>query len=216
MVDRSYMTPLQRTIVYSAILAGILAVFSAFGSSINIAYHIYTSPGNLCPLDGQWGGWGSWSTCGSNCLKSKHRSCTNPAPWNGGKFCSGSDQENTSCTGGLCPSDGNWGLWSSWSSCGSNCKKSRSRSCNNPAPANGGNTCPGYGQESTSCTGDLCTPTPVHGSWGNWGSWSYCEVEICMKDRTRSCNNPAPSNGGKTCPGSNQERTLCSQEECEI
>ena len=45
MGDRSHMTPLQKTIAYSAIFVGILAVFSAFGSSIHIAYHVFTLSG---------------------------------------------------------------------------------------------------------------------------------------------------------------------------
>ena len=36
------MTPLQKTIAYSAIFVGILAIFLAIGSSLHIAYHIFT------------------------------------------------------------------------------------------------------------------------------------------------------------------------------
>ena len=45
MGDRSRMTPLQKTIAYTAIFFGILAVISAFGSSIHMAYHVFTSSG---------------------------------------------------------------------------------------------------------------------------------------------------------------------------
>ena len=207
MVDRNHMTPMQKTIAYSAIIVGILAVFSAFGTAIHIANYVFTLPVGVCPLDGQWGSWGSWSTCGSNCQKSKYRNCTNPAPGNGGNYCPGSGQVNSSCTGGLCMQiNGSWGLWSSWSSCGSNCQKSRSRSCNNPAPANGGNTCPGSGQESSSCIGGLCAPRD--GKWGSWSSWTSCGSN-CRKSRSRSCDNPAPAHGGDTCSGFGQESSSC-------
>ena len=63
MVDRNHMTPMQKTIAYSAIIVGILAVFSAFGTAIHIANYVFTLPVGVCPLDGQWGSWGSWSTC---------------------------------------------------------------------------------------------------------------------------------------------------------
>ena len=92
-------------------------------------------------------------------MKSRSRSCNNPSPANGGNTCPGAGQDRESCTGGQCtPRDGNWGLWSSWSSCGSNCVKSRSRSCNNPSPVNGGNSCPGSDQENRTCTGGFCSP----------------------------------------------------------
>ena len=45
MGDRNYMTPMQKTIAYSAIVVEILAIFSAFGSSIHITYYVFTSSG---------------------------------------------------------------------------------------------------------------------------------------------------------------------------
>ena len=45
MADRSNMTSTQKTIAYSAIVVGILAVISAFGTSIHIAYHLSTASG---------------------------------------------------------------------------------------------------------------------------------------------------------------------------
>ena len=45
MGDRSHMTSLQKTIAYSAIVVGILAFFYALGSSIGIAYYVFTSSG---------------------------------------------------------------------------------------------------------------------------------------------------------------------------
>ena len=45
MSDKSHMTPVQKVIAYSAILTGILAVLLAFGSSIHVAYHVFTSTG---------------------------------------------------------------------------------------------------------------------------------------------------------------------------
>ena len=36
---------MQKTIAYSAIVIGLLAIFFAFGSSIHIAYHVLTSSG---------------------------------------------------------------------------------------------------------------------------------------------------------------------------
>ena len=51
--------------------------------------------------------------------------------------------------------DGQWGSWSSWGSCSETCGKSgirtRSRSCNNPSPQHGGETCRLDSTGSDSC-----------------------------------------------------------------
>ena len=44
------------------------------------------------------------------------------------------------------PVNGNWSPWSTWSSCSATCgggKRTRTRTCTNPAPANGGKDCEG-------------------------------------------------------------------------
>ena len=110
----------------------------------------------LTLVDGSWSNWLSWSTCGSNCKKTRTRSCDSPPPKNGGLDCPGEAEEDTSCTGGDCPVDGNWGSWGSWSSCASDCKKTKTRSCNNPAPVNGGKTCSGSNQSKMTCEGGDC------------------------------------------------------------
>ena len=46
--------------------------------------------------------------------------------------------------------DGGWGLWEEWSDC-SSCEQTRTRQCNNPAPANDGLTCSGKNTEEQSC-----------------------------------------------------------------
>ncbi|KAM3610393.1 uncharacterized protein V6R79_003347 [Siganus canaliculatus] len=46
--------------------------------------------------------------------------------------------------------DGSWTCWSSWSSC-SGVRRSRSRSCSNPYPQNGGQHCTGEATETSDC-----------------------------------------------------------------
>ncbi|XP_012505031.1 PREDICTED: complement component C6 [Propithecus coquereli] len=48
--------------------------------------------------------------------------------------------------------DGNWGCWSSWSTCDATYKRSRTRECNNPAPQHGGKPCNGEKRQEEDCT----------------------------------------------------------------
>merc|ERR1712227_1018420 len=50
--------------------------------------------------------------------------------------------------------NGNWGSWTSWSTCDNGGQRSRRRSCNNPAPSGGGAPCSGSSVQSIKCTCD--------------------------------------------------------------
>jgi len=55
--------------------------------------------------------------------------------------------------------NGNWGAWSAWGTCSKTCgsgTQSRTRLCNNPAPANGGSNCMGSRSESQACNTQTC------------------------------------------------------------
>nr|KAG5709520.1 hypothetical protein BaRGS_023202 [Batillaria attramentaria] len=59
-------------------------------------------------LDGQWTAWSEWSECSATCGKGKKRrtrTCTDPAPLNGGDPCLGDQQAFVDCTS-LCPEKG--------------------------------------------------------------------------------------------------------------
>lgn len=51
----------------------------------------------------------------------------------------------------------------------------------------------------------------VDGSWSCWSSWSFCSGG--RKTRSRSCNNPAPQNGGQHCIGKPTETGECDEDE---
>ena len=59
-------------------------------------------------VNGGWGAWSSWSTCGVNCQKNRVRNCDNPVPQNGGRNCVGAGTTSTDCTGGNCKSKGDF------------------------------------------------------------------------------------------------------------
>ncbi|XP_052232909.1 thrombospondin-2-like [Dreissena polymorpha] len=118
---------------------------------------------------------------------------------------------------GLCSLvDGNWAEWSQWSTCSVTCENgttTRSRTCTNPPPSNGGLNCGGPAVDSQLCTNQLC---PVHGNWSGWSTWSTCTetCDIGIKTRMRTCNNPKPDRFGDNCFGDATQFILCLNDPC--
>ncbi|XP_071100624.1 coadhesin-like [Haliotis cracherodii] len=189
-----------------------------------------------CPdgiINGIYGEWGPWAsdqcllTCGVKVqtVERRNRSCDSPAQQNGGLPCQGPSAEarQIDCQGVVpCPDDvvdGGYGEWSQWA--GSTCTKTcgvgvtvniwRNRSCDSPAPQNGGHPCNGTNSESTSmeCPIPPCPDDVVDGGYSQWGQWiadpcpETCGVQIRrLLNRYRPCDSPVPFNGGKRCEGS--------------
>ncbi len=114
------------------------------------------------------------------------------------------------------PVDGSWSVWNSWTGCSKSCgtgHKSRTRSCDSPAPANGGSGCSGNGTHIVSCLQQDC---PINGGWSGWNSWSGCSKScgIGHRSRTRSCDSPAPASGGAECDGLRNQTETCSPLSC--
>ena len=173
-----------------------------------------------CPVKGEWSMWSQWTSCSQSCGKSvklRMRQCDNPAPLYGGEKCNGDAVEKMKCDVPACPVNGHWSLWSAWSTCSVTCGKAlrqRTRSCDNPPPSNGGLTCMGKSLEHLGCYLPAC---PIDGDFSHWQVWSKCHKscgENSFRTRFRFCNNPPPSDGGKTCRGNRLQVSKCLSKPC--
>nr|XP_047124211.1 coadhesin-like [Hydra vulgaris] len=115
-----------------------------------------------CPENGMWGQWSN-SECSNTCgngIKFLSRRCDNPPPSYNGRDCIGASNYTEVCNNDkICPLNGNWSLWSSWSLCSQPCGgglQSRFRSCSNPVPNFGGQKCNGSFEEFVNCTSHNC------------------------------------------------------------
>ncbi|KAL4226069.1 hypothetical protein ACF0H5_014057 [Mactra antiquata] len=168
---------------------------------------------------GIWNSWGGWSACSVTCengVITRTRTCERTSTLT---YCDGSATENKLCTTSQhCPIDGNYTLWSVWSSCPVTCGAGtifRTRYCTNPSPQFGGKNCSGLGNDvDVSICNTLC---PVNGGWGEWHVWSStCSVTcgIGVTKRFRQCSNPAPANGGEYCKGDWIDEKHCNGSSC--
>ena len=153
-----------------------------------ISFHFTT-------VHGGWSSWGGWSPCSTSCgtgFQNRYRSCTSPAPAHGGRSCPGSSSQSMSCTSRPCPGD---------------------YSCQPLL--------------TTICSKNLLSifsilfrfpfnSNTVDGGWSNWSGWNSCNMPCGTgsQQRSRSCTNPPPLYGGKSCSGTEREERSCNQHSC--
>jgi len=61
------------------------------------------------PVAGVWTAWAEWQACSLTCgsgTQKRIRTCTNPAPANGGADCDGDGEESQDCNTDACPPGG--------------------------------------------------------------------------------------------------------------
>lgn len=167
----------------------------------------------LCPVHGVWEEWSPWSLCSFTCgrgQRTRTRACT--PPQYGGRPCEGPETHHKPCNIALCPVDGQWQEWSSWSQCSVTCSngtQQRSRQCT--AAAHGGSECRGPWAESRECYNPECI---ANGQWNQWGHWSGCSKSCDggWERRTRTCQGAAVT--GQPCEGTGEEVRRCSEQRC--
>ncbi len=144
----------------------------------------------LSVVSGGWSSWTEWSECNAQCGRGwqrRTRSCTNPAPLNGGAFCDGPPFQRVTCTT-LCPGE-DWHLSQPYAI------DMIQLQIHDPL-----------------CTHSLCIFL-VDGGWTEWAKWSACGTE-CTHWRSRECQAPPPRNGGRHCSGSMMESKNCTEGLC--
>ncbi|XP_015209797.2 SCO-spondin [Lepisosteus oculatus] len=131
------------------------------------------------------------------------------------------------CSLSPCPQDGGLSPWGPWGSCSLSCgglgQKTRTRSCTNPVPANGGQDCEGPRHEITFCQTPDCPvvtvpteepsgPEPSDG-FGPWSIWSPCSRSCsdaaapAVKSRWRQCER-------ESCAGETHQERACNLPQC--
>uniref|UniRef100_A0A3Q1FCG9 Adhesion G protein-coupled receptor B3 n=1 Tax=Acanthochromis polyacanthus TaxID=80966 RepID=A0A3Q1FCG9_9TELE len=166
-----------------------------------------------CPVHGVWEEWSPWSLCSFTCGRG-HRTRTRMCapPQHGGRACDGPETQTKLCNIALCPVDGQWQEWSSWSDCSVTCAngtQQRTRQCS--AAAHGGSECRGHWAESRECHNPDCT---ANGQWNPWGPWSGCSKSCDggWQRRARVCQGAAQT--GQQCEGNGEEVRKCSDQRC--
>ncbi|XP_068547343.1 hemicentin-1 isoform X4 [Anas acuta] len=143
-----------------------------------------------CPIHGNWGPWSSWGTCSRTCnggQMRRYRTCDNPRPVSGGRACAGADMQIQRCSTELCPVDGNWGQWQTWSQCSASCgggEQTRVRLCSNPAPLNRGRPCPGDSSQISRCNVQACPGGPSRAKGSIIGNINNIEFGIAFLNAT--------------------------------
>ncbi|XP_066914708.1 uncharacterized protein [Clytia hemisphaerica] len=175
-----------------------------------------------CKTDGVWSQWSSWTgcpVCGPSGQRNRTRTCTDPEPLYGGSDCPKTDKhtEIENCEKKPpCPIHGKWSKWGFWGKCSRSCgtgRKTRTRTCTNPAPQHGGLDCTDSDTAVQNCNTKPCS---VHGNWADWSSWGKCSASCgtSQQTRTRTCTNPAPQHGGLDCTGSGTAIRNCNTKPC--
>lgn len=108
---------------------------------------------------------------------------------------------------------GGWGKWGSWSACSVTCGFGSIRR-NKQWEYPDGRTANYTLTKIVECF--INKTCPIHGGWSMWTGWTRCPV-MCggaNVTRTRLCNAPKPSNGGRFCNGSTTDSFFCNNVTC--
>ncbi|KOC59161.1 Semaphorin-5B [Habropoda laboriosa] len=138
-----------------------------------------------CTVHGGWTAWSAWSACSQTCgfaMKTRRRSCTNPAPAFGGRVCVGHDHDDIVCIdlppcptpakATPLPQTGQWSSWGAWNSCSRPCNagmRIRRRSCESSSQRKASTVeCNGCDFQVEECNTHQCVETKRYSGWTPW------------------------------------------------
>ncbi|OXU28754.1 hypothetical protein TSAR_006189 [Trichomalopsis sarcophagae] len=153
-----------------------------------------------CTVHGGWTAWSAWSSCSQSCgdaVKTRRRTCTNPAPQHGGRICIGNDYEETYCIQqppcpsgpvqlkppqSLGPQRGVWSGWGPWNACSRPCGggfKMRRRTCESQGRKDSNVECVGCNFQIEDCNSHACPDTRryAYSPWQSSGNVSGVRTE---------------------------------------
>lgn len=182
-----------------------------------------------CTVHGGWTLFSAWSECSATCgfaVKTRTRTCTNPAPAHGGRVCVGPDRTEVLCTGNPpcpvstpSPQDGQWSEWSEWDACSVPCGtgfKKRFRKCDNPSPRNGGQECIGCNVQYELCNTHLCPEQRKQTPWTHWYimNSSNSKHEFVQRRFKYSCRGPVADSSQLKVTLYKEEERVCRDGQC--
>jgi hypothetical protein len=97
------------------------------------------------------------------------------------------------------PINGGWAPWEVWPNTCTTGTLTTKRTCTQPPPSNGGETCIGSDTRTKSCI--------IDAGWGAWSAWSACNNG--HNTRERLCNNPPKLPDGLPCSGDSVQIGTC-------
>jgi len=183
--------------------------------------HGHAAPAHSSKGDQVDGKWSEWSSCSKTCRGGKRsRSCTNPAPKNGGKICEGESSEDCN-QDAECGVHGEYSQWTEYGACSVLCGgtgvKTRKRTCSEAQ--HGGMTCQeqdlGPDTQTMDCNNGDCPIVPVDCQWTEYTDWSSCSASCGDGTRQRERNIATQAkDGGLPCVGEKVETEQCNTGPC--